>query len=82
MGGVDQRPAAGTLLCEHSPRCDGGGCLRSLRHLFRDDRGASLRVGKWWRQLDVDCEQFAGGVVRRSPNPVTAILSSRPETDG
>ena len=46
MGSAHERFAAARLLCECIARRDGGRLARSLRHLFRDIRRASIWIGR------------------------------------
>src|SRR5438132_7249731 len=68
MGGADQRSAAKGLLRERAARRDVGRFSRSVRHLFRDHRWTSLRVGRRRRFVEYDRARFASCLVSRSAN--------------
>jgi len=60
VGGADEGPAAGRLLRQRAPRRDGRRLARLVRHLFRHDRGPSLRFSRRGRQLGADRARSAG----------------------
>src|SRR5579872_1437762 len=74
MGAADERTAAEGLLCERAARLHVGRRARSVRHLFRDDRGAGVRVERRRRQLDPDRRTSARRAVRRGADPVIRVV--------
>ncbi len=70
VGGAHERAAAGELLPERAPRCDGGRHARSRRRLLRDERRAGLRVAGQRRQLDGDRARPAAGALGRGADAV------------
>src|ERR1043166_5608419 len=72
MGAVDERPAAGELLRQRAPRCDGRRPTRRLRRLLRHDGWAGLLLAGRRRFVVADRARPAGGVVGRGPD--TAMI--------
>ena len=74
VGSAHERSAAARLLCERVARRDGRRLARSVRRLFRDDRRASVWLGRCRRQLDADRPGSSGGVIGRGPDVVMTAL--------
>src|SRR5438067_8226656 len=59
MGGADERPPAARLLRKRPAGCDGGGCARQMRCVFRHDRRPGVRVRGLRRHLGTDRSRSA-----------------------
>src|SRR2546427_8104975 len=68
MGGADKRPTAARLLRERPARCDGGGCARQMRRVFRHDRRPGVRVRGLRRHLGTDRSRSAASALRGGAN--------------
>src|SRR5438034_1624801 len=63
MGGADKRPTAARLLRERPARCDGSGCARQVRRVFRHDRRPGVRVRGRRRHVGTDRSRSAAGAL-------------------